>query len=135
MPRRSILTARQRAALFDLPTDEASLLRHYTMADDHIEHVRERWRPENQLGFALQLCALRHPGRLLGSGEVIPEEALNFIGAQAGHLGRRLDQPILPARRLTPKLCGCPGRVRSAGSRLRIGNALMTGCRAASTAC
>jgi len=26
MPRRSILTARQRAALFDLPTDEATIL-------------------------------------------------------------------------------------------------------------
>jgi len=32
MPRRSILTDRQRAALFDLPTDEASMLRHYTLA-------------------------------------------------------------------------------------------------------
>ncbi|MXY34601.1 MAG: DUF4158 domain-containing protein, partial [Boseongicola sp. SB0664_bin_43] len=90
MPRRSILTARQRAALFDLPTDEASLLRHCTMADDDIEHVRERRRPENQLGFALQLCALRHPGRLLGSGEVIPGEALNFIGAQLGITGDAL---------------------------------------------
>ena len=58
MPRRNILTARQRAALFDLHTDEASLLQHYTLADDDIEHVRERRRPENQLGFALQLCAL-----------------------------------------------------------------------------
>ena len=28
MPRRSIWSARQRAALFDLPTDEAALLRH-----------------------------------------------------------------------------------------------------------
>ena len=34
MPRRSILTARQRAALFELPSDEASLLRHCTLADD-----------------------------------------------------------------------------------------------------
>ena len=47
MPRRSILTARQHAALFDMPTDEASLLRHYTLADDDIEHIRERRRPEN----------------------------------------------------------------------------------------
>ena len=90
MPRRNILTARQRAALFDLHTDEASLLQHYTLADDDIEHVRERRRPENQLGFALQLCALRYPGRLLGSGEVIPGEALNFIGAQLGITGDAL---------------------------------------------
>lgn len=40
MPRRSILTARQRAALFDLPTDDASMLRHYTLADDDLEIVR-----------------------------------------------------------------------------------------------
>lgn len=37
MPRRSILTARQRAALFDLPTDEATILYHYTLADDDLE--------------------------------------------------------------------------------------------------
>ena len=55
LPRRSILAARQRTCLFDLPTDKASLLKHYTLADDDIEHVRERRRPENQLGFALQL--------------------------------------------------------------------------------
>ncbi|MYK30523.1 MAG: Tn3 family transposase [Boseongicola sp. SB0670_bin_30] len=84
MPRRSLLTERQRAALIDLPTDEASLLQHYTLADDDIEHIRERRRPENQLGFALQLCAFRCPGRLLKPGEVIPEEVSRFIAAQLG---------------------------------------------------
>ena len=34
MPRRNILTERQRSALLDLPTDESSLLKHYTLADD-----------------------------------------------------------------------------------------------------
>ena len=49
MPRRSILTARQRAALFDLPTDDASMLRHYTLADDDLEIVRAcQWRSKNQ---------------------------------------------------------------------------------------
>ena len=42
MPRRSIWSARQRAALFDLPTDEAALLRHYTLSDDDIERIRVR---------------------------------------------------------------------------------------------
>lgn len=42
MPRRSILTARQRAALFDLPTDEATILYHYTLADDDLEFIRTR---------------------------------------------------------------------------------------------
>lgn len=87
MPRRSILTERQQSALLDLPTDEASLLRHYTLADDDLEHIDARRRPENRIGFALQLCALRYPGRLLSSGEVIPEKMLRFIAAQLGLTG------------------------------------------------
>lgn len=55
MPRRHILTERQRSALFHLPIDELSLLKHYTLADEDLEHIRERRRPENRLGFALQL--------------------------------------------------------------------------------
>jgi TnpA family transposase len=84
MPRRAILTERQRAALFGLPIDEPALIRHYTLSDDDLSHVRRRRRPRNRLGFALQLCALRYPGRLLQPGEVIPEAVLAFIGAQLG---------------------------------------------------
>ena len=84
MPRRSILTARQRAALFDLPTDDASMLRHYTLVDDDLEIVRARRRPHNRFGFALQLCALRYPGRLLAPGEVIPLAVTRFLAAQLG---------------------------------------------------
>jgi len=84
MAHRTVLTARQRAALFDLPTDEASLLHHYTFADDDMEYIRARRGPVNQIGFALQLCAFRYPGRLLKPGEVIPEAASRFIAAQLG---------------------------------------------------
>lgn len=84
MPRRSILTERQHSALFDLPTDEASMLLHYTLADDDLEHINARRRPENRIGFALQLCVLRYPGRLLSPGELIPEKVLRFIAAQLG---------------------------------------------------
>ena len=90
MPRRHVLTDRRRAALFDLPTDEQTLLRHYTLADDDLGHIRERRRPENRMGFALQLCALRYPGRLLAPGEVIPEAISRFIGAQLGMTGDAL---------------------------------------------
>lgn len=84
MPRRSILTERQRSMLLDLPTDEASILHHYTLADDDIEHIRTRRHSRNRLGFALQLCAFRYPGRLLVPGEVIPLEVSRFIAAQLG---------------------------------------------------
>jgi len=79
-----MLTDRQRAALFDLPTDEASILRHYTLADDDLEIIRARRRRHNRFGFALQPCALRYPGRLLAPGEVIPAAVTRFLAAQLG---------------------------------------------------
>ena len=84
MAHRAVLTARQRASLFDLPTDEPSLLQHYTLSDEDIDLIRTRRRPENQIGFALQLCAFRYPGRLLKPGEVIPDEIARFLAAQLG---------------------------------------------------
>ena len=53
MSRRHIFTERQRAALFDLPTDELSLLKFYTLGDDDLENIRQRRRPENRIGLAL----------------------------------------------------------------------------------
>jgi TnpA family transposase len=84
MAHRTILTERQRSVLFDLPTDETAMLRHYTLADDDLEIIRARRRPHNRFGFALQLCALRYPGRLLTPGEVIPLEITRFLAAQLG---------------------------------------------------
>ena len=90
MAHRTILTDRQRSSLFDIPTDEPSLLKHYTLADDDLEFINQRRRPENRLGFTLQLCALRYPGRALSPGELIPTAVLAFIGAQLGITGDAL---------------------------------------------
>ena len=49
MPRRSIWIPRQRAALLDLPTDEAALLRHHTLSDDDIDYIRVRRGGHNRL--------------------------------------------------------------------------------------
>ena len=84
MAHRTVLTDRQRAALFDLPTVEAEMLHHYTLSDDDLEIIRARRRPHNRFGFALQLCALRYPGRLLTPGEVIPLAVTRFLAAQVG---------------------------------------------------
>jgi len=84
MAHRTVLTDRQRAALFDLPTVETEMLHHYTLSDDDLEIIRARRRPHNRFGFALQLCALRYPGRLLAPGEVIPLPVTRFLAAQVG---------------------------------------------------
>ena len=72
MPRRSIWSARQRAARFGLPTDEAALLRHYTLSDDDIEHIRVRRGGHNRLGFAVdwrrQCQTKRRSGQRIAPG-------------------------------------------------------------------
>ena len=104
MPRRRILTERQRSALFDLPADEPVILHHYTLADDDIEHIRTRRHSRNRLGFALQLCAFRYPGRLLTTGETIPLEISKFIAAQLGenpdHLSHYAETAVTRRRHL-----------------------------------
>lgn len=84
MPRRSILTERQRQQLFGLPIDDLSLRRHYVLSDTDMKHIGTRRRPANRLGYALQICVLRYPGRLLQPGELIPDPIVNFVGAQLG---------------------------------------------------
>jgi len=87
MPRRVTLTDRQRDALLRLPVDQGELLRHYTLSDEDLGHIRQRRRAHNRFGFALQLCVLRFPGRVLAPGEVIPAPVTDFIAAQLGLSG------------------------------------------------
>ena len=57
-------------------------VRHYTLSDEDLQNIGARRRPRNKLGFALQLCVLRHPGRLLAPGEFVPPAVVGFIGRQ-----------------------------------------------------
>jgi hypothetical protein len=86
MPRRRVLTEAQLEASFALPAIEADLIRHWTLNLADLAAVDRRRGASNQLGYALQLCALRYPGRLLRPGEAIPEPALRFVAEQA-HVG------------------------------------------------
>lgn len=84
MPRRSVLTEAQRADLLAMPEDEAALVRHWTLSAEDLRIIVSRRRPHNRLGFAIQLCGLRYPGRLLRPGEVIRHVPLAFVGEQLG---------------------------------------------------
>ena len=79
MPRRRALTGVQLAGLLALPTTEAELARHWALGDADLAAVGQRRRDHNRLGFALQLCVLRYPGRQLRPGEVVPERTLRFV--------------------------------------------------------
>src|SRR3546814_12002021 len=54
----------------------------WTLGTDDLRVIVSRRRPHNRLGFAIQLCALRYPGRLLRPGELIPHAPLAFVADQ-----------------------------------------------------
>lgn len=62
---RTLLKIQVRQALFDIPTDEDSLIRHYHLSPADRLEIEVRRREHNRLGFAIQLCLMRHPGRAL----------------------------------------------------------------------
>lgn len=84
MVHRTVLTARQRRALLDFPEDEASMLNHYVLSEDDIFNINRKRGDHNRLGFALQLCAFRYPGRFIQSDEILPEKLVAFVSAQLG---------------------------------------------------
>jgi TnpA family transposase len=84
MSRRTLLSAGQRTRLFAVPTERAEMARHYLLDAGDLALVRTKRRAANRLGFAVQLCLLRHPGIGLGSGEHPPAAMLAFVAGQLG---------------------------------------------------
>ncbi len=84
MSRRHIFTERQRAALFDLPTDELSLLKFYTLGDDDWKTLGSA--ADRKTGLALPCNFVPYDIRAVHwlLGEMIPREVLSFVGAQLG---------------------------------------------------
>ena len=105
MPRRHALTAAQLEDLLALPTEEESLVRYWTLSATDLAESGRRRRDRNRLGFALQLCALRYPGRLLRRGELIPAASLRFVAEQ---LFEGIVVDFLQRRRSNPLLRSCP---------------------------
>ena len=82
MPARTLLSVEQRTRLFAMPTDLAAMARHYVLDTHDLALIRARRRTSNRLGFAVQLCALRYPGRALEPEEIPPAPVLTFIARQ-----------------------------------------------------
>lgn len=107
MRRRKLLKDQDRHRLFSVPTDEDSLIRHYSLSSADRPEIGLRRREHNRLGFAVQLCLMRHPGRVLAAGETSPRAMLKYVADQVGaDLGtfalyaRREENPSRPRRAL-----------------------------------
>ena len=84
MARRWLLGEAAQARLVGLPADEREVIRYATLGPEDSALVAERRGEANQLGFALMLVCLRHPGRVLEADQVPPPVLLL-------HLARQLD--------------------------------------------
>ncbi|MCV3211472.1 Tn3 family transposase [Mesorhizobium sp. YC-39] len=84
MGKRKLLKVQDRQRLFDIPTDEDGLIRHYSLSSADRLEIGLRRREHNQLGFAVQLCLMRYPGRVLATDETPPRAMLKYVAEQIG---------------------------------------------------
>lgn len=82
--RRELLTAAQRAELLALPTDRLEIRERSSLTPADFDLINRHRTEANRLGFAIQLCLLRYPGRAWLPAEQLPSEMLRFIAGQIG---------------------------------------------------
>jgi TnpA family transposase len=82
VPRRNLFTTNERKSLLAFPTTHDELIRHYTFSQADLSVIRRHRGEHNRLGFAIALCALRHPGITLGNEAEPPAEMLEFVARQ-----------------------------------------------------
>src|SRR5437764_8974145 len=82
MPRRWVLSVAERDSLLALPEHQDDLIRHYTFSESDLSIIRQHRGPANRLGFAIQLCYMRYPGRMLSVEEVPSKPLLCWVAMQ-----------------------------------------------------
>lgn len=81
-----LLTHGQRARLTHIPTEitDREIGQYDTFTPAELVIIQHHRRPQNCLGFAVQLAVLRFPGRPLTDLESIPTRVLGYIAQQVG---------------------------------------------------
>jgi TnpA family transposase len=64
--------------------DLREMVRHYTLSEADLAAVSLKRGSANRLGFAVQLCLLRYPGRPLRTVEAVPLPVIEHIASQVG---------------------------------------------------
>ena len=98
MARRQRLSETQIAELFDPPAEQRELVRHFTLSPADIAAVLRCRGDGNRLGYALMLCYLRHPGRILRVGERPSAALLAFVAEQIGVFPESIDDYLVVPR-------------------------------------
>jgi TnpA family transposase len=92
------LTEAQIVELFDPPSDQRELVRHYTLSTADLAAIRRCRGDHNRLGHALMLCYLRYPGRPLRADERPPGPLLTFVADQIGVRPEWIDDYLIAER-------------------------------------
>ncbi|MET4095737.1 Tn3 family transposase [Arthrobacter sp. UYCu712] len=82
MALRSLLTAAERGQILAMPAGTEDLAAHYTLSDADMSLIRQRRGEANRLGFAVQLCLLRHPGIALAEDTEVPPELVSWLASR-----------------------------------------------------
>src|SRR5271156_57265 len=82
MARRRLLSDDQMAPFWAWASDQRGIVQHYTLTRADLELVDKKRAGANRLGFALLLCVMRFPGRILDVGETPSADVLAFIAEQ-----------------------------------------------------
>jgi TnpA family transposase len=79
MPRRELLTSSEREQLLALPRDDGALLRVATLSKEDLAFIGQHRGDHNRLGVGIQLCYLRHLGRVLGPDERLTQASFRLL--------------------------------------------------------
>jgi TnpA family transposase len=82
MPWKELLSSAQRTQVLALPTSLREFEDLYTLTPADRQFVATRRTNANRLGVAVQLCFLRHPGRVWAPDELLPMAMIRFIARQ-----------------------------------------------------
>lgn len=78
-------------ARFGVPTEAAEMAEYYVLNAENPALVRAKRLLNNRLGFAIQLCSIRHSGRPIEPSGVPPTAMLSFVAMMLGD--RRVSLP------------------------------------------
>jgi TnpA family transposase len=84
MARRRLLSDEQLAPLWAWASDERAIVRHYALSRADLDLIAKKRTASNRLGFAVLMCGMRFPGRVLDAAETPPAAVLAFIADQVG---------------------------------------------------
>ena len=111
MARRQRLSDAQIAELFDPPTEQRELVRHFTLSTADLATIRRCRGDHNRLGHALMLCYLRFPGRALRASERPPAILLAFVADQIRVLPDSIDEYLAAERTRQRQAVECQERL------------------------